>query len=293
MWHIEQLRTIAEVTPLVESVIASFWPGPLTLILKKKPCVPDTITAGQPTVAVRCTYEYLFREVLKGIGEPLVAPSANKFHHLSPTTAEHVYQELGRDIPYILDAGDCTYAMDSTILSLVDEEHPTLLRPGPVFQETLELFFRHPIATDTHTAPPQKNANGTQRYVTQTPLYVVDHLEGYTPPPNYEAAFNDCAVHVFFYKPERRLAENERFLSDDIGNVIRGTACFYDRLRFLDRDRWKSIWMEKAPDSGFGIAMNDRLVRAAHVDLSSGQPIVRPVYGDDPTQFFENNGCPQ
>ena len=126
------------------------------LVLKKKTCVSNVVTAGQSSVAVRCPQASLFRQAIVLTGEPLVAPSANRFQHISPTTAMHVLNDLGGRIPYILDGGSCTFGLESTIVSLLDEAQPTLLRYGPITTEALEAFLKRPLITPSSVISDQK-----------------------------------------------------------------------------------------------------------------------------------------
>ena len=268
--NFEQLQEIAETTPLVQALVERFWPGPLTLVLKKKPCVSNVITAGQPSVAVRCPKASLFRQAIALAGEPLAAPSANRFQRISPTTAAHVLDDLGGEIPYILDGGSCSFGLESTILSLLNEEQPTLLRYGPVAAETLEAFLKCPLITPlvpvsdhtTHLSPGLYK----RHYSPQTPLYLVEHLADYVPPLQYQQVFEERAVHVFLFPPSRPLQDYERILSLN-RDLNEAAARLFSCLQMLDMQGWQSIWMETVPNEGIGCAINDRLSRAAHVDL--------------------------
>ena len=266
----EQLQTIAEITPLVQALTERFWPGPLTLVLKRKACVSDVVTAGQPSVAVRCPQAPLFRRAIVLTGEPLVAPSANRFQHVSPTTAAHVLNDLGGSIPYILDGGACMFGLESTILSLLDEEQPTLLRYGPIAAEALEAFLQRPLITPpsvpSEQKPPLAPGLYKKHYSPQTPLYLVKNLADYVPPLRYKEIFEAHATHVFLFPPSRPLRGGELVLSPN-GDLNEAASHLFDCLQTLDTQSWRSIWAEAAPNEGVGRALNDRLTRAAHVDL--------------------------
>lgn len=268
--NFEQLQTVAETTPLVLALTERFWPGPLTLVLKKKPCVSDIVTASQTSVAVRCPNAPLFRRAIALTGEPLVAPSANRFQHVSPTTAMHVLHDLGGSIPYILDGGACTFGLESTILSLLDEKQPTLLRYGPITVEELEAFLNRPLITPSGVISEQKPhlAPGLYKkhYSPQTPLYLINNLADYVPPLRYKEIFEERAAHVFLFPPSRPLRGGELVLSPN-GDSNEAASHLFDCLQTLDTQGWRSIWAEAAPSEGIGRALNDRLSRAAHVDL--------------------------
>ena len=110
----------------IEKLIAQFWPGPLTLILARQPIVPDIVTAGLDTVAVRMSSHPVFAEIISAFGKPLAAPSANRFGRISPTTAQHAFDELSGRIPLIIDAGPTTHGIESTIVAVHDRQdsHP-------------------------------------------------------------------------------------------------------------------------------------------------------------------------
>ena len=266
----EQLQTVAETTPLVRALTERFWPGPLTLVLKKKPCVLDIVTAWQPSVAVRCPQAPLFRRAIALTGEPLVAPSANRFQHVSPTTAMHVLNDLGGRIPYILDGGACTFGLESTIVSLLDETQPTLLRYGPITAEVLEAFLKRPLIIPSGVISEQKPhlAPGLYKkhYSPQTPLYLVKNLADYVPPLRYKEIFEAHAAYIFLFPPSRPLRGGKLVLSPN-GDLNEAASHLFDCLQTLDTQGWRSIWAEAAPNEGIGRALNDRLSRAAHVDL--------------------------
>ena len=135
---LSDLATVAEANPAALKLAQRFWPGPLTLVLPRKPAVPGVVSSGLPSVAVRMPAHPLFRRLLKLAGRPLAAPSANPFGYLSPTTAEHVQRHLGRRIRHILDGGPSRVGVESTIVDLRDPAHPRLLRPGQITRAQIE-----------------------------------------------------------------------------------------------------------------------------------------------------------
>ena len=265
-----QLQEVAVCSPTALRLAEKFWPGPLTLILPKKNSVPNVVTAGQPSVAVRSPQTALFRDVIQKIGVPLVAPSANKFQHVSPTTAQQVYRDMGDILHYILDGGPCRFGVESTILSLLDEQHPQILRYGPIAKETLEEFLGQSIKAAGHVSQTGAHlAPGLYRkhYSPQTPLYLVDNLANYQPSEDLRTVFKKNSVHIFLFPPKRDLRENEIVLShkNDLQEVA---MLLFAAISELDASHYDSIWIEKAPAKDIGNAINDRLSRAAHFDLS-------------------------
>ena len=141
---------------LVLKLAGAFWPGPFTVVLPKRDIIPDIVTAGLDTVAVRISAHPVFSEVLQGFGQPLAAPSANRFGRVSPTTAQHVLDELGGRIPMILDAGPTQHGIESTIVAVRDAKIE-ILRRGPITEEQLrgiglELISHRQDAIATRTA---------------------------------------------------------------------------------------------------------------------------------------------
>lgn len=130
----------------IEQLAQHFWPGPLTIIIKKADWVPNVITGGQDTVAIRIPNHPLTLAVLKNMPKGVVAPSANRFGRISPTLPKHVQKELGDKVAYILDGGPCTVGLESTILNLSGEQ-PVILRPGMITQEQIAAVLNQPIAT--------------------------------------------------------------------------------------------------------------------------------------------------
>src|SRR6266481_2522368 len=118
-----------------------FWPGPFTMVLPKREIVPDIVTAGLDTVAVRISVHPVFSDIVGAFGKPLAAPSANRFGRVSPTTAQHVFDELERRIPLIIDAGQTEHGLESTIIT-VQGGRTQILRPGPITTEQLSEFAR-------------------------------------------------------------------------------------------------------------------------------------------------------
>jgi L-threonylcarbamoyladenylate synthase len=176
-------------------------------------------------------------------------------------------QDLGNELSYILDGGPCSFGVESTILSLLDEEKPTLLRHGPIIKEALESFLQKPIIDGTNTDAHLSPGLYKKHYSPQKPLYWVQQLEGFNPPEAYQKDFHVNAAHVFLYPPKHTLAAHEYVLSPNKSLEEVATHLF-ECLQQLDKEHWSSIWIEKAPDYGIGKAINDRLSRAAHINLT-------------------------
>jgi hypothetical protein len=156
-----------------------FWPGPLTIIFLKREIVPDIVTAGLETVAVRMSAHPIFREVVRKLNRPLAAPSANRFGRISPTTAQHVCDELSGRIPLIVDGGATEHGIESTIVQ-VENGMIGVLRRGPITDDMLRPFgeVREQTSSATISAPGQLPTH----YAPRTKLIVVDDLKNFSPP---------------------------------------------------------------------------------------------------------------
>ena len=160
----------------IKKLIAQFWPGPLTLIFARQPIVPEIVTAGLDTVAVRMSSHPVFAEIISAFGKPVAAPSANRFGRISPTTARHVFAELSGRIPLIVDAGPTTHGIESTIVA-VRGNKIDILRRGPITVEQLAEFG----AIDIVSAPKTVSAPGQlpSHYAPKTSLRLIDNPQSF------------------------------------------------------------------------------------------------------------------
>ena len=172
---LDWLSKIAEVSPEAILLAERHWPGPLTLILKKRDCIPDIVTAGQETVAVRMSAHPLFSQVITALGEPLAAPSANRFGRISPTCAAHVVEELGGRIGFILDGGNCSHGIESTIYHVAEKR---ILRPGPIGPKELGTALTSGEGKNTTVVPGSLPGH----YAPKTKLTIVG--ENFRMPPS-------------------------------------------------------------------------------------------------------------
>ena len=186
---LEQAEDLAEVNHTARILTEHFWPGPLTIILPKKPCIPDRISAGLPSVALRAPAHPLFREVLQSLDFPLAAPSANLSNSTSPTCPQHILDSFGEKAPKVLEGGSCEIGLESTVVSLVDEENIQILRQGPISKEELEEVLGKVVAQletfenkqseqSLHPAKPsQSPGTGAVHYAPKTPLYLYESAQ--------------------------------------------------------------------------------------------------------------------
>lgn len=228
-----------------------FWPGPLTLVLPKRDIIPDLVTSGFDTVAVRVPLSPLTHELLSQLDFPLAAPSANPFGFVSPTTAKHVQDQLGGKIPYILDGGECEVGLESTIVA---EEHGILrvLRLGGISVEEIESVVG-PVQIGG-TSASHSPGSLLQHYATRTPLKLgpID-LSQYDP--------NTTGILGYQTRYPEIPPEHQVVLSTS-GNLRKASKYLFAAMRHLDSLNLKVILAEEFPETGLGRAINDRLRRA-------------------------------
>lgn len=171
--NLEQAMEISYPDTICKLLCRKFWPGPLTLIIPKKKVVPNNVTAGLGTVAIRSPSHPLFRKVLKSTGKPLAAPSANPYSTVSPTSAEEVVNSFGSACPPVLDGGKCKIGLESTVLDLTCET-PTILRPGPISRTAVEKVIGRKLANPTEifkSGIPRKSPGlSDKHYAPETPV---------------------------------------------------------------------------------------------------------------------------
>lgn len=223
----------------------SFWPGPLTLILPKKDSVPGEVTAQQPTVALRVPAHPVAQALLKEFGGGIAAPSANRFGHISPTTAQHVASEFP-DLPLILDSGPCEVGLESTIADFSQGE-ARILRPGRVTAfEISEVIGYLPVVVNHSDV----RAPGTlaRHYAPVTPSYLVD------------CASPKADDGVISRRPRPEGAKGHWLTLPD--DPLSYGQALYATLREIDALELNALWIEAVPESDDWLAVRDRLTRA-------------------------------
>jgi L-threonylcarbamoyladenylate synthase len=235
---------------LAHRLASAFWPGPLTMVLPAKELVPDLVRSGLPTVALRCSAHPVMKAVVNELGRPLAAPSANRFGRISPVTAEDVIEELDGRIPLVLDGGPCRHGLESTIVA-VEDERLVLLRPGPVTAEELSEFapVERAVRGGAVSAPGMLESH----YAPRTPLRLWPE---HAPAPD-EAATSGVLA---FGAVGPGFAAVEVLPSDPAD----AAPLFFAALRRLDASGVPRIYAREIPESGLGMAIMDRLRRAAH-----------------------------
>lgn len=251
------------IPPLAETLIERFWPGPLTLVLGKDRRVPDIVTAGLPTVAVRMPSHPVALELIGEAKRPIAAPSANRFGRTSPTHHEHVLSDLADLIEVVLAAGATTVGIESTVLSLA-ESPPRLLRPGGTPLEALRE-----VVPDLEVSAPAgpSGSPGTlpKHYLPRTPLFL---LEAGAPKGSGEYLERRRCGLLAFDDAWKAFGRVE--ILSPRGDLRQAAAEFFAALRRLDAADLAAIVAEPTPEEGLGLAIADRLRRASagHARLS-------------------------
>ena len=254
---------------LIGKLADKFWPGPLTIVLPKREIVPDIVTAGLETVAVRLSAHPVFAEIVRELDEPLAAPSANRFGRISPTTAQHVFDELGGRIPLIIDAGATEHGIESTIVA-IQEGRIAVLRRGPITNEQLSEFAE--VSSVMRSSRISSPGQLPSHYAPKTPLCLIDNAEAFLPQVSQRVGL--LARHAIPRKGDLQIAQRRsgdrrslkfaavRNLSDR-GDLREAAANLFRYLHELDALGLDLIVAERVPVQGLGAAIMDRLERAS------------------------------
>jgi len=263
-----ELENLAAEIPKNAKLLAEkFWPGPLTLVLPKKEKVPDLTTGGLSTVAVRMPKKQITRDIIKLAGFPLAAPSANMFQHLSPTSAEHVAEQLSGRIDGIVDGGACEIGIESTVVGF-ENDIPVIYRPGAVTYEMIartliengELRMENILNSQFSILNSQLNTevrNASpgmlkKHYSPNTSLCL--ELPSDVPPNSGLLAFGNLPANASSFAKILNLSEN--------AEPIEAAANLYGMLHKLDSCGLDRIFAVLLPETGLGNAINDRLLKA-------------------------------
>jgi len=246
----EAASRLAQFTADAEKLAAAFWPGPLTLVLAKAPDCPvaDLALAGLDSVAVRMPQHPIARALLAEFAGPIVAPSANRSGHVSPTSAQHVLADLRGRIDMVIDGGPCPVGVESTIVACLDR--PALLRPGGLPRAEIQRVVGHPL-TDAAKADEAPRAPGMLR-------------SHYAPRAKLRLDANGARAGeaLLAFGPNPPAADTMLNLSQR-GDLVEAAANLFSHLRALDASGAAAIAVMKVPREGLGEAINDRLARAA------------------------------
>ena len=241
---------------LLERLVARFWPGPLTLVLPKAAALPAIVTSGLATVAVRVPAHPVALALLRALDRPVAAPSANRFGELSPTRPQHVVLGLGEAVGLVLDGGPCAVGVESTIVDLSGPE-PQLLRPGGLPRELIEELLGGALASGPAVLErPLAPGQLASHYAPSTPLHLLDG------PAPHDGGAEDWGLLCFQAPPAHHHYGAVEALSPG-GNLAESAARLFDCLHRLDGRRLRGLDAEPVPALGLGLAIMDRLKKAA------------------------------
>lgn len=258
--HVSSLKMLNEVAEYsnekIKLLIQEFWPGPLTLILKKKDIVPYIVTAGLETVAVRMPDNQVALDLITKLGKPIAAPSANSFSKLSPTSAEHVAKQLGDKVDIILDGGNCKVGVESTIIE-VTEKSQYLLRPGGIAQEDIENVIGKLERKESITESPNSPGQLQVHYAPNIPIQFYTEEKA--------ALFTNMKIGgIFFSKVKNKEVFSITKVLSTKNDLREAAANLFSYLYELESMNLDMIFIEKVEMKGLGIAIMDRLTKAVN-----------------------------
>lgn len=259
--HIADFSSVEKLCSPVDErarkLMEKFWPGPLTLVLPKTQVVPDIVTAGFPTVAIRMPAHPVALRLIEEAGTPIAAPSANPFGYLSPTTAEHVREQVGKKVDLILDGGKCPIGVESTVIELTGKE-PLLLRPGGLPIEEIEKVIGK-VKISTTSPKPRSPGQLTRHYSPRTPIRILKDRK-------FEVKTGKRVGLLSFKSPKKSLPYEVVEILSPQGDLQEAAANLFSCLHKLDRAGLDIIFAEPVPEVGLGRAIMDRLYKAAGLD---------------------------
>jgi L-threonylcarbamoyladenylate synthase len=247
-------RYAVEIPAQAERLAAEYWPGPLTLLLKKRSVINDLVTSGLDTVGLRCPDHPLTQKLLDSLPFPLAAPSANPFGYVSPTRPEHVEEQLGKKISYILDGGPSTVGVESTIVGFEDNS-PVIFRLGGITQEQIESVVGSVSVNTTSTSNP-KSAGQLQSHYAPGKKVIIGNIGELIKKYHSE----NFGVLSF----QQDYSQRFQYILSPSGEITEAAQNLFSALRALDKMAIEIILAEFVPDIGLGKAINDRLTRASY-----------------------------
>ncbi len=254
--HIAELSDVERVAQNIPlkglKLMERFWPGPLTIVLEKRDIVPDIVTSGFPTVALRMPVHPAAISLIKAAGTPIAAPSANRFGCLSPTTAEHVYNQLGESVDIILDGGPCAIGIESTIVKIMNNRI-YMLRPGGTATEDIEIFLEEALLTDHAQDKPEAPGQMPYHYSPDKQVILTDRI----------THIDERCGYLFFKTPGFTFPDNRSKILSTKGDLREAAANLFAHLHWLDTLDIDKIYAERVEGSGLGVAIMDRLKKAS------------------------------
>lgn len=253
----DQLKELVEIeNDKIYKLINAFWPGPLTLVLPKKEVVPDIVTAGNSTVAIRMPQHPIAKALIEACGRPIAAPSANQFGFLSPTTAEHVEKQLGTKVNIILDGGKSDVGVESTIVEITKDKVYLLRHGGISFEQLKEVCDSVEIK---EANPDKPNAPGQllHHYAPNIPLRFISDV-------SVEDIKGKKLGGLFFKVNNTNFEFKHVELLSETGDMTEAAANLFSHLHNLENENLDLILVEPIEERGLGIAIMDRLIKATN-----------------------------
>jgi L-threonylcarbamoyladenylate synthase len=256
--NVDQMRKLViEIPVVIEKLIKAFSPGPITYLLPKSSLVPDLVTAGSSRVAIRIPDHPLTLKLLSILDFPLAAPSANPSGYVSPVTADHVMKGLNGLIPYILDGGECKVGLESTIVGM-NEGKLQLHRLGRITVEQIQMVTGEEVEMALSHASPTAPGQMKSHYATAKPLFLGDIKA-------LLHKFADKKIGLIsFQRSYTELNTSEKIILSEQGDLDEAAKKLFKVLRCMDESTVDVIIAELVPNTGIGLAINDRLERAAY-----------------------------
>ena len=254
---LEWLERLARPNELAIRLVEEFWPGPFTMVLPRTKLVPDLVTSGKNTVALRMSAHPIFRQIAHIYGKPIAAPSANRFGRISPTAAPHVMTELGGRISLIVDGGRCVHGLESTIV-LVRDQAVEILRHGPITKERLSEFGIV-LPGDAHILTP---GSMESHYAPRTPLMISCFEPAHADLSDIESMRWPKRTGMLLWSRSGEEFEFVEYLSHK-QDLREAAANLYGAMRRLDEAGLDLIVAEAVPEIGLGVAIMERLRKAA------------------------------
>ena len=254
---IDILETIVSHVPEKAKLLAdAFWPGSMTLVLKKQSTIPDLITAGKDTVAVRIPNHPVTLELLKQLSFPLAAPSANPFGSISPTKPEHVDRYFKNNIEQVLDGGTCKSGIESTIIGFENDE-PIIYRLGALAIEDIEKIVGKVVIKNKKEENPEASGMLNKHYAPSTQTLLTNNIL------EEIKSHQGKRIGVLTFKTDlKNHTITSQIILSKNGNITEAASRLYDAMHNLDHQNLDVIIAEKFPDFGLGKSINDRLQRA-------------------------------
>lgn len=253
----EQARKLVKEIPQhCKILMDTFSPGPITFLLPKSDIVPDIVTAGSDLVAIRIPDHTMARELLSELDFPLAAPSANPSGYVSPVQAEHVMQGLNGKIPYILDGGSCRVGLESTIVGF-ENETVIIHRLGAISAEDIQAVTGATVITALSHASPTAPGQLKSHYATSIPLFIGDIQE-------LASIHKGKRLGILSFQTNYKVDSVKQIILSVKGDLDEAAAGLFRAMRELDGSEIDIILTEKFPEEGIGMAINDRLSRAAY-----------------------------